>query len=654
MVMDKRQLQRVMVVGLLMVAAVFVIAGYNRDLPIAELDEGILLSQTIRDRGLDTFSVFTVSGYPPVILALFTGTQLVTEAVLGESVLNHAGLVLEIVRILAIFANLVTVYLLYRIGAHFGLPLVGLVSAVLWAALPLVNKQASQALTEPWQLVFITAAGLAMLKALEGRSMRLALLCTVLGLCAVLSKYNNFPVLGFGVGASLWMLFSQPRKVGWGATLLVQGVMIAACAYVLWFVYGAQDLLAVGRPEISQFADGGLSSLVNPATIGYIFSVVAQQAGLPHVLVLVGIIVVGYVLMLRAQKPDERVALVYMLIFCVTFIWMVPTYLVYDVLKFRYVSSASSMVVLLTALSLWHMVDFVAQKRKNAQTAPALFLLVAAIWFVPAAYERLIEVRNMTLRQTGQAVVEWSSASLEPGATLAVTGLEGSEMRWRFFNNVWGDYTGPTRPLVNILLYLQEPKSRWRDAGIDYVHLTGGYPGDFPILPFARDEMLLLKAFPPQGEASAWHGDAWYIYRLDRYETPSDLVFGEGLRLVGYDLSDTTVAAGDRINLQTFWQALQAPAANYHIFVHLSELDEHTVLAQVDGTPGLATRPTSTWTDEAEVLVSPEYALTVPAELDAGTYRLLFGVYDPATGVRLMTPDGRDVVEFASVTIREP
>ena len=79
------------------------------------------------------------------------------------------------------------------------------------------------------------------------------------------------------------------------------------------------------------------------------------------------------------------------------------------------------------------------------------------------------------------------------------------------------------------------------------------------------------------------------------------------------------------------------------------------LVAQSDGPPRAGTYPTSIW-DAGERVVD-ERVLVLPPDLPAGRYRLLAGLYDPATGTRLpaFDLDGNrrpdDAVGFATVDI---
>lgn len=632
--------------ALLLVAALFLLLGYDDRLPVLDTDEGILLAQTLRDRGLGEFPVMSVRGYPPVILGLFAGTQHITEAVTGTPAVEHAQLIVRVVRLLAAAANLVTVYLIYRIGLKLHSPLVGAVAALVWAVLPVVQAQMRLALTEPWQMLFVTAAIWAMMQTLDTRRWTWAVACTLFGLGAVAAKYSVFPVLGLGVGVTLWLAWSNQRR--WLVVTLAQFGLIALAAWLLLAVYGANTLVDRGNAEPSQFMNAGLQNLVNPERVIYLFNVAAALVGL-HLLVILALVLAAGTLLVRRQAgADRRAAWLLMLGFSLIHVWLVSSFLVWDPLKDRYISPASSALVLLVAASLVN-TGCAVSRRMHIRAAVPLALLVGA-WALPPLALRAQQIIALTYPYTEREMVEWSAASLEPG-TLAISGLEGQKWYWRLFNPVWGGYNGPHRPLVETVGYLDQPVEGWRDSGIAYVHLAGNYPGDDPALP-ARDDMLLLKAFPPPDAARPWRGDPFYIYRVERMQHETAAPFRGGITLVGYDLSGTQAQPGETITARLYWQAEARPAADYHLYLHLSSPDVHDTLAQADGLPALPGRPTFTWDDPRETLVSPEYTLTVPADLAPGDYRLLAGLYDFATGARLPAADGSDFILLDMLTVQ--
>jgi len=113
--------------------------------------------------------------------------------------------------------------------------------------------------------------------------------------------------------------------------------------------------------------------------------------------------------------------------------------------------------------------------------------------------------------------------------------------------------------------------------------------------------------------------------------------------LVGYGGQVGMVAPGEEIALRLFWGADAPTASPHNLFVHLTAADDPTaIIAQVDGAPALPTRPTTSWDDPDEVLVSDVVRLTVPADAAPGDYTLRLGLYDYQTYARLPLADGAD------------
>ena len=128
------------------------------------------------------------------------------------------------------------------------------------------------------------------------------------------------------------------------------------------------------------------------------------------------------------------------------------------------------------------------------------------------------------------------------------------------------------------------------------------------------------------------------------YPRQSGAMFGEQVRLAGYEL----VQDAAELCLTLWWQALQTPAGDYTVFVHLFDPLTEAVMAQSDAEPRRGTYPTAWWSS-GEV-VSETVCLAL-ADAPAGTYRIAIGLYD-----RMMTrlpahdadgqpvPDGRVVL----------
>ncbi len=112
-----------------------------------------------------------------------------------------------------------------------------------------------------------------------------------------------------------------------------------------------------------------------------------------------------------------------------------------------------------------------------------------------------------------------------------------------------------------------------------------------------------------------------------------DARFGDGIGFVGYELAGVPNPGSDTplLELTLCWQALAPMDSRYKVFVHLvGEGGPSDVRAQADVWPHLAT---TGWVP-GEYLCD-RLALELAADLPAGSYTLLMGLYDEATGLRL-------------------
>ncbi len=138
-------------------------------------------------------------------------------------------------------------------------------------------------------------------------------------------------------------------------------------------------------------------------------------------------------------------------------------------------------------------------------------------------------------------------------------------------------------------------------------------------------------------------------FDLPAFDSPVGAQLGEAIALAGYSIEGSTDDAALAVEL--VWQALGEPAGNYKAFVHL--LDESgQLVAQSDAEPAGGYR-TGSWIP-GEVIVDTH---VLPLSADAaGAYRLLTGLYDPVSGIRLPatasdgTPYADDAVELGTWT----
>ncbi len=200
------------------------------------------------------------------------------------------------------------------------------------------------------------------------------------------------------------------------------------------------------------------------------------------------------------------------------------------------------------------------------------------------------------------------------------------------------------------------PTSLWRPGEMIVDRYTMVLPEDLPAGDGNHLEVLLypVATLAPIGQARL--GDFALplttsfearrparIFALPALHHPVGVDFGGLVQLAGYDLEQ----ADGVLRLTIWWQALQAPQADYTVFVHMFDPSTEAVVVQSDAQPRGGMFPTSWW--GAGEVVSD--TVTLPLEsVPRGTYRLAVGLYD-ATLTRLpaATVGGQRLVDDRAI-----
>ncbi|MCB9078788.1 MAG: glycosyltransferase family 39 protein [Anaerolineaceae bacterium] len=116
--------------------------------------------------------------------------------------------------------------------------------------------------------------------------------------------------------------------------------------------------------------------------------------------------------------------------------------------------------------------------------------------------------------------------------------------------------------------------------------------------------------------------------------------------LAGYSdtLSEST------LDLQLFWQTNAPLTGRYKVFAQLLDASNRLV-AQSDSIPAAGQRPTTGWLPGE--MIADTHHLSLPPDLPADQpYRLIAGLYDPASGQRLsLTDNTGDAIRVAAITL---
>ncbi|MCS6835881.1 MAG: hypothetical protein NZ750_07675 [Anaerolineae bacterium] len=230
---------------------------------------------------------------------------------------------------------------------------------------------------------------------------------------------------------------------------------------------------------------------------------------------------------------------------------------------------------------------------------------------------------DMSRRDHRADLAEYAAASLESG------GYVGNWNYHKVFNPDWGGYRGQTIfRLVEQAEYESRDVDEWRAQGASFALIPYVSRRDYAT---SRDaaQTVLLKQFPPREDR---RGPTTSVVWLWPMQPLADQISLGGVTLLGYRLEDA-----DELRLRLFWRSEQPTAVPHTLFLHLLDA-EGNIVAQHDGPPTLPGRPTTTWDDPDEIIMSHVLALSLPQS----RARLVAGFYDPQSGARLRAVDGTD------------
>ncbi len=179
----------------------------------------------------------------------------------------------------------------------------------------------------------------------------------------------------------------------------------------------------------------------------------------------------------------------------------------------------------------------------------------------------------------------------------------------------------PAMVLLWLLGFVQWLRESWsRGAVLSLMILLAGFALVVPHRYIAPAYARAPRLNPAEREAIA---------------NPLDVVFGDKIRLLGYDLAQDDIQLGTPLWLTLYWEGLVPMDRDYSVFVHVVDARGVTV-AQRDSYPGSGNDPTRSWTvGEA---IRDLFPIDVPAALlAAGPFRIRLGLYEYSTGQRLHT-----------------
>ncbi len=198
----------------------------------------------------------------------------------------------------------------------------------------------------------------------------------------------------------------------------------------------------------------------------------------------------------------------------------------------------------------------------------------------------------------------------------------------------WVDAAGNVAARSALPIVATYPPDGWREGEIVKPRYALTVPATL------QPGAYTLRLAAPTGE-SIDMGRVTVAGEAKRFEpgpiqNPRPARLGSAVALLGYDTSPAQPAPGGSLDVTLHWRALAPTETSYSRFLHLVDASGQ-IRAQSDSPPAGGQRPTTGWVENE--VVDDKVRLALPADLPPGRYRLLTGMYDPATLARLPAVD---------------
>lgn len=616
------------------VAGALRFTGYNFSLPyIDHPDEPNFYVAGQEWRGLYNDQNY-LAGYPPLYIWLNIGVQLILEP-LG---IHGLAATVQVMRLIAVAISIVTLLLIALTARRAGGWFAGLMAGAAWAVAPLVVENGIYATPDPLVYLLVIAAVWFAVEALvqPGRE-HWCLWSVAAGCLAILTKYFVLSAVLPGLIAAVWIFRGNRRRglryLGIQGMLLVVTVAISAAGFSTAGRWSA--VVPAARVE-------ALANLFVPnRVVNNIFYAVYPI----NVTAFGAVCAVGIVAFLIARR-QRRVRLNVVglcAIILITVPWLAAAFSeVNPAARMKDVLPATTVACALFGIGLAQIANLLPRLGRTLLAA-----VVVVALFAPQISQDVRLTQARTRLDSRVALRYWADTNLTPGTVLV------DAENHKTFNPYWGGIEGRHwfDWIVIDDLTTKSPEAWHNENGASYTvvdqSVANTTAGQAYLAP-----MLYLQDF----DSDDMRGPRMQVYRLLPVQYEEDVTFGEAIRLIGYDLDTTTVASGDSLTLTFYWRATAPPQDNYSLFVHLSSKGETQLIAQSDGEPDRPERPTLTWTDGDETLISQPFTITVPADASPGDFELRIGLYNYQTGLRLpvvsATGDSSDFYVLTPITIR--
>ena len=164
-----------------------------------------------------------------------------------------------------------------------------------------------------------------------------------------------------------------------------------------------------------------------------------------------------------------------------------------------------------------------------------------------------------------------------------------------------------------------------------------------PFLRFARVDGVVADVTPLDVNVA--------FTRLPPPAQPLEATFAAGINLRGVELARQQVQPGGQLRVSFLWQPEQAqPPQPWLLFVQVLDAQDRQI-ANWTGAAGGDWYPTPAWQPGQRIW--QDVPLAIAQDATAGTYRVIAGLFNPATGERLHLQDGADMLVVGEVVVAQ-
>ena len=621
----------------------FVLAftGYQHGLPFIDYPDEMTMWTRGRATIDPSWDMFQPE-YPPGMVWLSAIVQQVQIAQ-GDVFINPAGAtqVGRLTSVVAFTVTLALIMLLTRellgdnVSAWLKL-IASVIAGLAWMCLPLAVRHARYAMPDCWLCMWFVASLLAAIRAWKFQSERWLWLSVVLGIFATLFKWQAAIVFA---ATGICCLRFWPKRNQFIRVVVTYVVSVGI--FSVWVVFVRHAL------EGGLYMPGTKPSFPTPFTILDNLAYQANDIG-SGVIFGLGPIIALVMLAFRRIRQSVQIIPVGMTLVVILALDVILSINGSRLFPRHYLPALALLGVLAgTGLAL--LLEWIGQlgvAKVIRGTVIALVVLGAVIPLGGMLSTTLAMTREQSLPDRRVMLMDWAGTNAldnpimvtDVNLSAAVDPLYGYRGR-KVVTPSWGAYI---------------KSEDVTDEKLQTEHIR--YLITSPSTSF---DQLKTKLTPilTNGDDYNLRGETWTVYHvgevLGLFQPAQYITFGETVQLRGFALEQTEVCAGQSITVHTAWGAIKPPQRYYSYFLHLASPEDGELSTPINGQqPAGENRPTLTWTRPDELLVSSPVSAVIGTDVNAGTYDVWLGLFEPEGTDRLYLPDGKHYSVVGSLQVK--